>query len=124
MRLPPITALLLALPAFSHAATAQEEDGEQDELAELIVNPLPESDLGEEDNGWLLTREDGTCRMYSFNDPLVLEANAADPSTSAMRFQMFDEAISEPDRATLPLVLSMRAAADAPADAHQVTATG
>jgi hypothetical protein len=109
MRLPLVTAAAILLLASPFAAVA-DDDEEDDAMFDAMMAEQgpPEVDLGESGNGWRFIREGGVCRMYSFNDPLVLQVDPANPLNTLMRFQLVDRDISEPDGARVQLLVALR----------------
>lgn len=105
MRSPLIIVALLASLALPFAAAAQDADALRDMLSS---DDSPRADMGEMDNGWLLSRNAGVCSMYSFNDPLVLQVDPAHPENTGMRFQVIDGKIPEKDGTPLPVMLVLR----------------
>lgn len=80
MRLVLITAALLAALALPAHARAQDDDEDDTDVAAMIDmlssdEGIPQANV-EESNGWFLSREKGTCRMYSFNDSLAITVDA------------------------------------------------
>lgn len=79
MRLVLITAALLA--ALALPAQAWADDDEDDANAAAMMDMLssdegiPQANI-EESNGWMLSREKGGCRMFSFNDSLAISVDA------------------------------------------------
>ncbi|WP_457096686.1 hypothetical protein [Lysobacter sp. P5_B9] len=113
MRHPILTAMLLAALALPLAAFAQEADAEDakvDSMVEMMKNAegLPQANLGEKDNGWFFVRKDGVCRMFSFNDPLTIQADPSDPLGTQFQFLMIDSVIPEAQGAQIPMVIAIR----------------
>jgi hypothetical protein len=69
---------------------------------------LPQADMGEEDNGWFFERKDGVCRMYSFNDPLVIQADPSNPLGTQFEFLMIDSVVPEAQGTQVPMVIAIR----------------
>ncbi|WP_133499107.1 hypothetical protein [Cognatilysobacter terrigena] len=111
-------AVALVLPAVSFA---QEDDDERGAMIEMMTSSdgLPQANMGEEDNGWLLSQDKGVCRMYSFNDPLALQVDPAHPETTGMHFQVIDGTIPGAAGTQIPVVLAMRDKEDAQFGGYQ-----
>lgn len=82
---------------------------------------IPQADM-QQDNGWIFSREKGVCRMFSFNDKLMLQADPSNPANSSLRFQMIDGDIPEPDGAQVKVMLVLRDKADAQFGGYEATA--
>jgi hypothetical protein len=116
MRHPLLSAALfaaLALPLAAFAQEADDEDAELDPLVQMMMSGegLPQADI-EQDNGWFFERKDGLCRMYSFNDPLVIQADPSNPLGTQFQFGMIDREVPEAHGAQVPMVIAMRGKAD------------
>lgn len=107
---------LLCLPATAALAQSDEEEGMTiEDWEDMLSDPdgLPQADLGTQDNGWFLQRENGVCRMYSFNDALVIQADASDPLRTRFQFGMIDREIPEAHGTQVQMTVAMRASDDA-----------
>ena len=103
-----LAALLVPLACF--AAADDDDDEEMDAMVQMMQNPegIPQANLGEEDNGWYFARKDGVCSMYSFNDPLVIQADPSNPLGTQLQFRMIDSLVPEENGAQVPMILAMR----------------
>ena len=110
-----LAAGLFAALALPFAAAAQSDD--EDELSPAAVDALlrgpgpADASPGAPINGWFFERKNGTCRMYSFNDPLVLEANA---TGAQLQFRIIDGEIPEAHGSTVPVTVLLRDMPDDP----------
>lgn len=104
-----LSASLFAALAMPFAVAAQDADDDEYDAAlmDLIMSdkPLPEADLGEQDNGWFLERKDGACRMYSFNDRLAIESGSRG---ALFHFQFFDGNPGESPGTQVPMIVLLR----------------
>lgn len=129
MRHPLITLALLAALALPFAAAAQEADEDEDPqtaaLREMLMSEegIPQADIGDEVNGWFFSREKGLCRMFSFNDPLVVQVDPNNPLNTGLRFQMIDGSIPEKDGTQLQMAVAVRGSTDVELRAFAATAT-
>jgi hypothetical protein len=107
-----LAALLAPLACF--AAADDDDDEEMDAMVQMMQNAegIPQANLGEEDNGWYFERKDGVCSMYSFNDPLVIQADPSNPLGTQLQFRMIDSLVPEENGAQVPMILAMRDSAD------------
>jgi len=113
MRHPILAATLLAAFALPLAAFAQEADAEAakiDSMVQMLMDPegLPQADLSKDDSGWFFERKDGVCRMFSFNDPLVIQADPSNPLGTQLQFLMIDSAVPEPQGTQVPMIIAIR----------------
>jgi hypothetical protein len=99
----------LCLPA-AHAF-AQDEEVDASTL-EAMSAALPEVNLGQQDNGWFLSRENGVCRMYSFNDVVSIQVDPANADNTRLEINMIDHTLAGDDGATVELPLGFRSSAD------------
>jgi len=117
MRHPLLTVALLAalaLPLATFAQDVDDEDAELDAMAEMMMSGegIAQAELGEQDNGWFFERKDGVCSMYSFNDPLVIQADPSNPLGTQLQFRMIDSEVPEAHGAQVPMIIAMRGKAD------------
>lgn len=108
-----VTAALLALLSLSFAATADddEDDADLEAMTEFLMSEegLPQADFGQSDaNGWFLKQKDGVCTLSSFNDPLELQVDPANPLNTMLKFQMFDGEMPEAHGTQVPALLGVR----------------
>lgn len=103
-----LAALLVPVAGFA------QDDEKMDAMLQMMQSAegLPQAELGEEDNGWYFERKDGVCRMYSFNDPLVIQADPSNPLGTQLQFRMIDALVPEENGAQVPMILAMRGNAD------------
>lgn len=117
---------LLALAALCLPSAAALAQNEQKDNVAALQNAfakgegIHQADLGTEDNDWFLTRENGVCRMYSFNDPLVIQADASDPLGTQFRFGMIDRKIPEAHGTQVEMIVALRGSDDAQFKGFQV----
>lgn len=100
-----LAAGLFAALVVPFAVAAQ--DDEDDDLP-------AEAKAGSAINGWLFRRGNGVCRVYSFDDPLVIQANPADPSGTRLQFQVIDGGIPEAHGSKVAVTVLLREAPDEP----------
>lgn len=101
---------------FAVAAQDDEDDDLPPETVEAMLrSPGPaEAKAGSAINGWLFRRGNGVCRVYSFDDPLVIQANPADPSGTRLQFQVIDGGIPEAHGSKVAVTVLLREAPDEP----------
>lgn len=122
MRHPFLTASLIAALLLPLACFAQddEDDEDMDAMAAMMLSGegLPEMDMGTQDNGWFFKRENGLCRMYSFNDPLVIQADPSDPLGTRFQFGMIDREIPQAHGTQVQMILALRGNGEAKFEGH------
>ena len=116
MRHPLLTTTLLAALLVPLACFAQDEDEDEDldPMVQMMMSGegIPQANLGEEDNGWYFEKKNGVCSMYSFNDPLVIQADPSNPLGTQLQFRMIDALVPEENGAQVSMILAMRGNAD------------